>query len=395
MSFMSFDYAMRAADAALQFHSQQGQNVKDTGQKVRDVGTGNAKRKDDLVRSKIEAEFAARSADVKKEKMEQLMAFAAKQKESAQLAQMLVGGGALAGGLIDGLMDLGNKDGQAPESDQIDMKPADIERYSTSFRIASETGNSEQGAIASFDPQRGNFSLVGVNTTSGEVTGFVTVSATDMAQHILDRIGDEAPNENNNNNAVLRSMIDQGPPPMFKAEHFKPGENGRIELSDTLTQSLFSDSGIFAQGSRRTNEGTGDMLGSDAGETLAAGLLKNGLKDFSAYNASAHGVMRMLETPAIQRGLQIDSAVVDKTQKSFESAGAFGKNGFKDGLQKLFLKPLGTALPQFLKMAEVTKQYEEEYNAKVAEYEAAKKQAGLAWQKVTEYEGLLAAGSNA
>lgn len=52
MSFMSFDYAMRAADAALQFHQQQGQNIKDTNARVREVGTGNAKRKDDLVRQK-------------------------------------------------------------------------------------------------------------------------------------------------------------------------------------------------------------------------------------------------------------------------------------------------------------------------------------------------------
>jgi len=393
MSFMSFDYAMRAADAALQFHSQQGQNVKDTGQKVRDVGTGNAKRKDEQVRNKIEAEYAAKSADVKKQKMEQLMAFAEKQKNSAQLAQMLAGGLSLAGGFGNGIMDLLANDGtQAPDSDQIDMRQDDIDKYSVSFRIASQTGNTEAGAIASFDPERGNFNLVGVNTTNGEVEGFVTLSATDMADHILNTIGDEAGNPNN---AALRSMIDQGPPPMFKADHFIQGEGGRVELSQDLTTALFSDGGFFAQGSRRTENGQGNMLGSDAGEEMTAGLLKHRIKDFSGYNASAHGITRLMKTPGIQRGLQIDPKIAEKTEQSLDAKGAFGKSKFGEGVQKLFFKPLGTALPQFLKLAEVTRQYEDEYNQKVIEYQAAKREAAQAWAKLTEIEGQLHAGSNA
>jgi hypothetical protein len=46
MSFMSFDYAMRAADAALQFQQGQSQNMRDTNQRVAEVGKGNAQRKD-------------------------------------------------------------------------------------------------------------------------------------------------------------------------------------------------------------------------------------------------------------------------------------------------------------------------------------------------------------
>ena len=299
MSFMSFDYAMRAADAALQFHQNQGQNIKDTGQKVRDVGNRNAQSKDQLVRQKIEAEYAAKSATIKKEKLEGLANLAKERKESAMLAQMLVGAGGMLGGMIDGMVDMANRNkDQAPDADQINLSQENIDAgYATSFRIASETGNSEQGAIAAFDPASGSFSVTGINTTTGAVNGFTTLSATDMAQEILNAVGNEA--GNGNNTRLVKEMIEAGPPAMFKEEHFKQ-KNGEIQMSDDLRSALFGDGGFFAQGSRR-NEG-GHMLGSDAGERVAAGLVQRGLNDFSFYTPSADGIMRLMETPSIQKG---------------------------------------------------------------------------------------------
>ncbi|MBF2053041.1 MAG: hypothetical protein IGS03_06195 [Candidatus Sericytochromatia bacterium] len=397
MSFMSFDYAMRAADAALQFHQNQGQNIKDTGQKVRDVGNRNAQSKDQLVRQKIEAEYQAKSATIKKEKLEALANLAKKRKESAMLAQMIVGAGGMLGGMIDGMIDMANKDkDQAPDADQIGMASEHIgpredgsAGYAVGFRIASQTGNSEHGAIAAFDPDRGTFSVTGVNTTTGEITGFTTLSATDMAMQIQNAIGSEAGNANN---AALANMIEPGPPPMFKAEHFQQ-KDGKVELSNDLRNALFSDGGFFAQGSRRSDAGT--MLGSDAGERVAAGLVQRGLNDFSFYNQSASGIMRMMRSPEIQRGLMIDSETVGKTNQSLRQANAFGRGALGEGFQKILLKPLGTTLPQFIKLAEVSKQYEEEYQAKLKEAEQAKKQAAAAWEKVNKLEGLLAAGNDA
>lgn len=391
MSFMSFDYAMRAADAALQFHQNQGQNIKDTGQKVRDVGNRNAQSKDQLVRQKIEAEYQAKSATIKKEKLEALANLAKERKENAMLAQMIVGAGGMLGGMIDGIVDMANKDkDQAPDADQVNPSQAAIDAgYATSFRIASETGNSQQGAIAAFDPDTGSFSVTGVNTTSGEVMGFTTLSATDMAQQIRNAVGDEAGNPAN---ARLLSMIETGPPAMFKAEHFIEN-NGRVDLSPELRDALFGDGGFFAQGSRR--DGEGNLRGSDAGERVAGGLIQSGLTDFSFYNRSADGIMRMMQTPRIQEGLGIDREVVGKTNRSLSDAGAFGKGGLGEGFHKILLKPLGTTLPQFLKLAEVSKQYEEEYQAKLKEMEAAKKQAALAWEKVQKLEGLLISGNDA
>lgn len=399
MSFMSFDYAMRASEAALTFQQNQGQNIKDTNARVREVGTGNAKRKDDLMREKVKAEYDARSADIKKEKAEKLMAIAKNRKENALKAEALVGIGTFVGGFIDGMKDLKNADkNQMPKDDQVTMDSGDIQvgKNTAAFRIAAGNGNSEQGAIVSFDKSKGNFSVVGVNTTSGQVNGFVNVSATDMAKHILDTIGDhpDTPGVNEReaggNNRALLSMIDQGPPPSFKPSAYKDGKNPSSGLTDEAQSALFGANGFFSQGS---NPSGGPLSGSDAGEQMAAGLLRDAAPITGAYHASAKGVLNLLENEQVQNGLQLADGpkLAKKTRSIFEDQKVLGNNG-PSALQKLFFKPLGTSLNQFMAMAKVAKEYEEEYNQKVAEYDAAKKQAANAYKKLQKLEGLLASG---
>lgn len=398
MSFMSFDYAMRAADAALQFQQQQGQNIKDTGARAREVGTGNAKRKDDLVRQKIEAEYGARSADIKKEKAARLMAIAEERKNSAQLAAALVGIGTLAGGILDGIKDLASaKKDQMPEQDQVTLSDEDmsVSTYGgevgnvAAFKIAAGNGNSEQGAMVAYDPKKANFSIVGVDTASGRVSGFVNLSRTDMARHILSRIGDEAGNENNQ---ALRSLMEEGPPPMFKASAFKKDADGKPtnEFTDEAQRLLMGPQGFFMQSSGP------NPTGSDAGEKLVGDLLSNPAAISTSYEATASSVMRMLENPGIQDNLGMDNKAVDNARTAFKDAGVLksGLSKMGDGANKLLFKPLGTALPQFMEMAKVMKEYDEEYKEKVAEYEAAKKQAAAAKKKLQELEALLAAGSS-
>lgn len=396
MSFMSFDYAMKASEAALQFHQQQGQNIKDTGARVREVGTGNAKRKDDLVRQKIEAEYGARSAEIKKDKAQAMMKLAEERKKTAQMAAAIVGIGTLAGGMIDGIKDMmKGKEGEVPESQQMSVgAEAAAQGYASSFRIAAGTGNSEQGAIASFDTQKGSFNLVGINTTTGQVSGFQQVSATAMAGKISEAIKDETGNPNS---AALRNMIEQGPPVMFKAEHLKENSDGTITMSDELKNALFADGGFFAQGSRVNAEG--QNIGSDAAEVMVGGMLKHPTQISPAYQRTADSVMDLLGSSKIRDGLKMQSETVNKTEKAFEESGltigGFDKftKGAGDGMQKVLFKPLGTALPQFMEMAKVAKQYAEEYEAKLAEYEQAKKQAALARQKLQKLESLLVAGT--
>lgn len=422
MSFMSFDYAMRAADAALQFQQNQGQNIKDTNARAREVGTGNAKRKDELVRNKIEAEYQSKSAEIKKDKAARLAQIAEERKKGAQLAQWLVGGGAMLGGMLDGIMDLTKKkDGQAPDAEQMGISNEAIDQgYATSFRIAGGTGNSEQGAIVAFDPNKGNFNLVGMNTTDGTVRGFVQMSASDMAASILDKVKDDP------TKSALLGMIDQGPPPMFKREHFiEPGvgesgasaanspvgrsASGGITLSPALRQELFggpngAPAGFFAEGSRVTSERhtteTGSVIeagaaaGSDKGENMIAGLLNNPARLSTTYGPTAKNILGMLNNEKIQNGLQITKDTVAKTEQNFNDNKLLDGVGIGDVLHKAILKPLGTALPQFMEMAKVAKQYEEEHAQKLAEYEQAKKQAAAAREKLQKLESLLAAGSN-
>lgn len=388
MSFMSFDYAMRASDAALQFQQSQGQNIKDVGQRAREVGTGNAKRKDDLVRQTIEAEFKARSADIKKEKAGQLMALAKERMENATLAAGIVGAGTLLGGMANGIMDLAKGDkGQMPERDQVSIPEGSIDKNAVSFPIAQGQGNTEQGAIVAYNPEHQNFSLVGVDTNSGKVKGFVNLSATEMAGHILKATNGTAGEKGAGVGDIdkLRNMIDQGPPAMFKEGLIdKDGE-----LKPELQAALFDPtSGFFAQGS------TG--VGTESGERMVDGLLKDAAPIGNAQRASGQGVMRLLENPKIQQGLNIDDKVVDKSRDILKSEGALvsGWDKFGNGANKVLFKPLGTALPQFMEMAKVMKEYEDEYKEKMAEYEAAKKDAANARKQLQRLESLLAAGTS-
>lgn len=398
MSFMSFDYAMRASEATLSFHQNQGQNIKDTNSRVREVGTGNAKRKDDLVRQKIEAEYAAKSADVKKDKAEQLMKVAEKRKQNATMAAGLVGIGTFLGGMIDGAMDMKNADkDQMPENDQVTMDASqiDVGKNVAAFRIAQGNGNSEQGAVVAYDSSKGNFSVVGVNTTTGQVNGFVNLSQTDMARNIMETIGDNpatdgSEREAGGRNDALLGFMEQGPPPMFTKDAFVKDEAGNptSEFTAEAQAALFGDNGFFSQGS---NAG-GPLTGSDAGEQMVAGLLHNPAPVTSAYRASAEGIIGLLDNKEVQKGLQLpeDKDLGKLTKSIFKDQGVLDSG--PSALQKLLFKPLGTSLNQFMEMAKVAREYEEEYNAKVAEYEAAKKQAGVAYEKLQKLESMLASG---
>lgn len=386
MSFMSFDYAMRAADAALQFHQQQGQNIKDTNARTREVGTGNAKRKDDLVRQKIEAEYNSESAEIKKDKALRMAQLAEEKKKNAMLAQAIVAVGTIGGGMLNGLMDLAKGDpNKVPDGEQLTIGKSQSD-YASSFKIATGNGNSEKGAIAAFDPSGGRFTLVGMDTTSGQATGFVQLSASDMANQILKTTG------NDTDNAALRDMIEAGPPPMFKAEHFIKQEDGSVELSPELKGALF---------------GSGDKPGffsstgaNEAGERMTAGLLSRENPISTAYGKTANSVMDLLGDTRIQQGLGMNPATVRKTEKAFE-AGGHTIGGFSQAAKstgnvfnKMLFKPLSTALPQFMELAKVAKQYAEEHQQKLAEYDAAKKQAALARKKLQKLETLLAMGSS-
>ncbi len=72
MSFMSFEYAC-LADGALQFQQNQGHRSKSVQDDVKNVGNGNAQRKNENMRNKIEVEYNATSAEIKKKKAESTM----------------------------------------------------------------------------------------------------------------------------------------------------------------------------------------------------------------------------------------------------------------------------------------------------------------------------------
>ncbi len=96
-------------------------------------------------------------------------------------------------------------DRQMPEESQMSpMDNAQIDKYAVSFQIANSGGNSE-ACVVSYNPDQKQFSLLGVNTTTGRVDGFQNVSQTEMARNILST----NPNEN------LKSMLSRGPATLF------------------------------------------------------------------------------------------------------------------------------------------------------------------------------------
>lgn len=340
---------------------------------------------------KIEAEYSAESSEIKKDKALRMAQLAEEKKKNALMAQAIVAVGTIGGGMLNGLMDLAKGDpNKVPDGEQMTIGAGQSD-YASSFKIASGNGNSEKGAIAAFDPAGGRFTLVGMDTTSGQATGFVQLSATDMAHHILKTTG------NDSDSKALRDMIETGPPPMFKAECFVKKEDGSVELGGGLKEALFG--GQFGG----KDYGAGFFSGqgaNEAGERLVGGLLSREAPISSLYGKTANSVMDLLGTEKIRGGLGMTPATVDKTRDAFK-AGGHTIGDFNQGAKsagnifnKMLFKPLSTALPQFMELAKVAKQYAEEHQAKLAEYDAAKKQAALARKKLQKLESLLAMGSS-
>lgn len=402
MSFMSFEYARQAADAALQFHQNQGQNIKSVQDDVKTVGNGNAQRKNENMRNKIEAEYNATSAEIKKKKAESMMRLKEDRMNRAQDAANLVLLGTLGGGMLDGIAGLLKGDErQMADEDQIaglsneQIAPASgAAGYATSFQIARGGGNSEVGAVVSYSPDQGNFSVMGVNTTTGNVTGFSNVSQTEMARSLLATAPADSP---------IRGMLEEGPPPAFKREFLEEDGKG---MKQELKDELFGDNGFFAQGSRSADGGA-TTVGNDAGENLAASFLEGPISEpgqarrttaiGSAYKKSAESALGLLSNPKIQQGLNIDDKTVRNTRDIFKDRNAINRTGegAKNAFQKVLFKPLGTSLNQFMAMHQVAKQYEEEFQDAKVEYEAAKRQAAAAQKKLQEIEAVLAAGTSA
>ena len=401
MSFMSFEYARQAADAALQFQQNQGQNIKSTQDDVKSVGNGNAQRKNENMRNKIEAEYNATSAEIKKKKAESMMKLKEDRMNRANQAAMLVLAGTLGGGIANGIADLIKGDGrQMSEEDQIgqlsneQISPSDgTAGYATSFQVAKGGGNTEVGAVVSYSPDKGNFSVMGVNTTTGNVTGFQNISQTAMARGLLDTAPADSP---------VRKMLEEGPPPAFRREFLEADGKG---MKQELKDELFGDNGFFAQGSRSADGGK-TTIGSDAGENLAASFLEGPTEPGgarrttnigSAYKQSAQSALSLLQNPKIQQGLNINDKTVKNTENIFKDKDAVNRTGegAKNAAQKLIFKPLGTSLNQFTAMNQVAKQYQEEYQDAKVEYEAAKRQAAAAQKKLQQIDSLLAAGTSA
>lgn len=415
MSFMSFDYAQRAADAALQFHQGQGQKMQETNSQMRDVGNRNANSKDETMRQKIQAEYEAKSAEIKEDRLEQMAAIKQKRFENAVLAQFLVLGGTVGGGVIDGLIDTFSNKDQAPDVAQMNVDSSTVDdNYATSFKIANGQGNSEQGAIVAFDQSQGQFNVVAMNTSSGQVQSFHNVSASQMADNILNTLTDGNGNlteaGRNPNNAALLSKIDVGPPAMFKADHFghgvDPDSPDQVGMSEELRNDLFGQvmpdgserPGFFTQGSRIDSDG--NQVGTESGENMIRDMLgqETAFRPNQAYTQTGNSIMALLGNERIQNGLQITDDATKQTRDSLEDSGInlgsrFGERS-STFLQKAIIKPLGEGLNQFMKMAQVTKQYEEEYEEAVAQYNEAKKQAANARKRLQQLESLLAAGAS-
>jgi hypothetical protein len=404
MSFMSFDYAIRSSDAALQMQQGMAQNLRDTNQRVADVGKRNATSKDQLVRQKITAEYDMTSANIKAWKQGKLAGLAEERAKMAKAAAAIVGIGTLVGGMVDGISDLAKhfkndqaKVPQAPESEQ--MTVDGNAGLMSAFPIAASQpqrggqtgavapGPTEQGAVVAFDSKKGSFSAFGVNTTTGGVTKFSNMSMTEMATLVRDNTRGKGSSEGGAQG--LGAMIVDGPPIAFSPEHLKKKEDGTFEMSDALKGALFG-SGQVQPGQRQDG-----FFASENGSAVIAGVVDRGAAISPGYQATSRSVMGILENPKVQAGLGLTPATVDKTKAGFEKSGLLTGgvlSGAGEIFKKAIFKPLSTALPQFMKMAQVAKEYDEEAKKMQVEYAAAKQQAAAAMKRLKQIEAQLAAG---
>jgi len=404
MSFMSFDYAIRSSDAALQMQQGMAQNLRDTNQRVADVGKRNATSKDQLVRQKITAEYDMTSANIKAWKQGKLAGLAEERAKMAKAAAAIVGLGTLVGGMANGVSDLIKhfkndqaKVPQAPESEQ--MTVDGNAGLMSAFPIAASQpqrggqtgavapGPTEQGAVVTFDTKKGSFSAFGVNTTTGGVTKFSNMSMTEMATLVRDNTRGKSSSEGGAQG--LGAMIVDGPPIAFSPEHLKKKEDGTFEMSDALKGALFG-SGQVQPGQRQDG-----FFASENGSAVIAGVVDRGAAISPGYQATSRSVMGLLENPKVQAGLGLSPATVDKTKEGFEKSGLLTGgvlSGAGEIFKKAIFKPLSTALPQFMKMAQVAKEYDEEAKKMRVEYAAAKQQAAAAMKRLKQIEAQLAAG---
>lgn len=402
MSFMSFDYAIRASDAALQMQQGMAQNLRDTNQRVADVGKRNATSKDQLVRQKIQAEYDMSSANIKAWKQGRLHALAEERAKTAKAAAAIVGIGTLVGGMVDGISDLAKhfkndqaKVPQAPESEQMTVDGNSA--LMSAFPIAASQpqrggqtgaaapGPTEQGAVVAFDPKKGTFSAFGVNTTTGSVTQFSNMSMTEMATLVRER----TQGSSEGGSAALFNMTTEGPPISFKEGMITKNEDGTFTMNRTLQEALFG-TGQVQPGQRQDG-----FFASENGSTAIAGVVSRGAAISPGYQATSRSVMGILENPRVQQGLGMKPATVDKTRAGFQQSGLLTggvMSGASEIFKKAIFKPLSTALPQFMKMAQVAKEYDEEAKKMQVEYNAAKQQAAAAMKRLKQIEAQLAAG---
>jgi hypothetical protein len=385
MSFMSFDYAMRAADAALQFQQGQSQNMRDTNQRVAEVGKGNAQRKDQLVRDKIQAEYEAVSAEIKADKAEKMMMLAEERKQNAAAATAIVTGFSLAGKMIDGgLFGLTKPldDGSMKSLDdsyQLNHGEGAVqEGLVSAFPMHMNNvpgGNSENGGMVAFDKTNGSFHMARVNRVTGE-TGMQRMRPEMMASEIFDRVK----NSPNPQDQALKSMISEGPPLMFKAEHFKMGADGGVQMSDELKGALFGPTG------------NGGFFASDSGKTLVGEQLTNPMPLSSVHGKTANSLMSILKTDSVRNSLGMSNDAVDRAEGHLTNQGALGQGGIGKSLSKSLFKPLASTMNDFLKLAQAYKEYDEEAKRMAEEYNAAKRQAGAARERLLKLNAQLEAG---
>jgi hypothetical protein len=192
----------------------------------------------------------------------------------------------------------------------------------------------------------------------------------------------------------LNAMTVEGPPIGFAPEHLSQNPDGSFKMSDQLRDALFGNPEANAQ-QIQAGQRQGGFFASEKGSAAISGVVDRGAAISPGYQATSRSVMGILENSNVQKGLGINPATVDKTRAGFEKSGLLTGgvlSGAGEIFKKAIFKPLSTALPQFMKMAQVAKEYDEEAKKMRVEYAAAKQQAAAAMKRLKQIEAQLAAG---
>lgn len=393
MSFMSFDYAIRASEAQMQYQQGMAQNMQSVESQVRETGNRNATKKDDLVRNKIEAEYEAKSAQIKAKYADKKAVLAEERKKWAMITAIAVPAAGVVGGWIDNAMgeDAFGRNGvmgQVPEHQQIGLNEDDVASGNVrAYNLRGATGgggddNTNAMAIGGYNPRQDTFEFFAVNPDNGEINNGMQMDREEMARALMFQQPEGDPPVARDpavvDQAFISQHIDMSDPsnPIMKTNSpglsedlnavLRTGEGAGV-LRDSFTQH-----GYYVPNAGPVYQATSDSIGSVMGAITES---RNAERSDANY-----AVFRDMDGMNVDNFSHLEEGVGDDLDRRAGPQTSFASKVFK---------PILANVSQFVELAKAWKDLADEAEKARLAAEQAKEQAALAFKRLGELTGQI------